>query len=77
MSDIGNALLAIVGGILTLAIISVIVGRNSKAPAAISATGALLSNVIAATVNPVSTAATNGNPALATFTAPQIPNIKF
>jgi hypothetical protein len=72
VKEFGAAILTIVGGILTLAIISVIVGRNSKAPQAIAATGRALSTVIASAVNPVATAATNGNPSVATYSTPQI-----
>jgi hypothetical protein len=53
--EIGGAVLAIVGGIITVAIVSVIVGTKSKAPAAISAAGGALSQVISAAVNPVAT----------------------
>lgn len=77
MKDFATVLLTIVGGILTLALVAVIVGRNSKAPQAIAATGQFVSNVIAAAVDPAATADTNGNPQRAAFTAPQIPNFKF
>src|ERR1700761_2272204 len=70
MMGLSNAALAIIAGISPVAIVSVIVGRQSKAPAAIQATGQLLSNVVAAAVNTVSTAASNGNLGANTFTNP-------
>lgn len=60
-SDIGSGLVAIGGLIITVAIVSVIVGHNSKAPGLVQATGSALGNVIAAAVNPVGNAANNGN----------------
>lgn len=72
LQNIGNGLLAIVAGVIAVAIVSVIVGRNSKAPAIIQASGQLLTNVVSAAANPianpVSTAATNGNADLNAFT---------
>lgn len=54
-----QAALAIVAGIITVAIVAVIVGQKSQAPAAIAATGGLLSTVIGAAVNPISATAAN------------------
>lgn len=66
LNDLGNAGLAILAGIVTIATISVIIGQKSQAPAAIQATGGAFASIIAAAVNPASTAATNGNPSLST-----------
>lgn len=54
MSEWEKLAVTIFGGILTIAVISVIVGRNSKAPAAIQAFGQALSSVVGAAVNPKS-----------------------
>ena len=54
MDDISKILLAFFGGIITLAIVSAIIGQKSQAPAAISAFGNSISKVVAAAVNPVS-----------------------
>lgn len=64
--------MAIFGAIITLAIISVLVGRNSRAPEAIGAAGGFLSRVIGAAVSPSATAATNGNPSDNAFGMPPI-----
>lgn len=66
LNDIGAAALTILAGVVGLATISVIIGQNSQAPAAIQATGGAFATIIAAAVNPSSTAATNGNPAAST-----------
>ena len=54
MDNFSSILLTIFGGIITLALVSVIVGRKSQAPQAIQAIGGAISNVVAAAVNPVS-----------------------
>lgn len=54
MSDVEQFLAVIFGSIITIAIVSVIVGKQSKAPQAIQAFGTALSSVVAAAVNPVS-----------------------
>lgn len=71
-TDIGQGLAAIGGAIIAVAIVSVIVGRNSTAPKLISATGASFAKIIAAAVNPVGNAANNGNLGTNTFTTPAI-----
>jgi hypothetical protein len=65
MDEISPALIAIVSGILAVATVAVIVSRNSSAPAAISASGGLLSSVISAAVKPVATASSSPSPSLA------------
>lgn len=71
MDNVEKIIFAVFGGIITVAIISVIVGKNSKAPEAIAAAGNFLSNIVGAAVNPVHTAATNGNLGANAFTNPQ------
>lgn len=70
-----NAGLAIIGAIITLAIVATLVGKNAQTPAVLKAGGDTLATVIGAAVNPVSTAATNGNLGANTFTAPSIGGI--
>lgn len=52
---------AIFGGIITLAIIATVVGRNSKAPQVIQASGSFIGNIVGAAVAPINTASTNGD----------------
>lgn len=61
MDSIEKIVFAIFGGIITLAIISTFVGKNSKAPEVIQASGSFLANIVAAAVAPINTASTNGN----------------
>jgi hypothetical protein len=61
MDNIEKIVFVVFGGIITLAIISTFVGRNSKAPEVIQAGGSFLSNIVAAAVAPINTASTNGN----------------
>lgn len=53
--------LTIFSAIIGLAILSVIISKRSQAPQVIQASATALSTVINAAVNPVATAATNGN----------------
>lgn len=61
MSDFEKVVTTIFGGILLLAVISVIVGRNSTAVAAIQAFGQALSSTVGAAVNPVSKSSTGAS----------------
>jgi hypothetical protein len=61
MNDIGELIMVVLGGIITVAIVSVIVGKKSQAPQAIQSIGSSVANVIAAAVNPVSAAYGYGN----------------
>jgi len=54
MRDIANAILAIVTGIIVLAIVSVILSRKSQTPSVIQSFGSFLGNVVGAAVKPVS-----------------------
>jgi|KBSSwiStaDraftv2_1062776.scaffolds.fasta_scaffold03689_21 hypothetical protein len=74
MSDISKTLLAIFGGIIGLAIISVIISKRSRAPEAIGAISNGLAKVVAAAVSPGATA-TNGDLGASTFSTPNIPNL--
>lgn len=71
MADFEKLIMAIFGGVLTLAIVSVIISKKSQAPQVIQASASALSNVIGAAVNPVQTAATNGNNGANPFSTPQ------
>ena len=53
MKDVGATLVGIFGAIITLAIISVIISRKSRAPEAIQALATGLANVVNAAVRPV------------------------
>lgn len=68
MGDIAKVLLTIFGAIVTLAIISVVISKKSRAPEAIGAISNGLARVVAAAVNPSATA-DNGNLGYNTFTA--------
>jgi hypothetical protein len=70
MEDVEKIILAVFGGIITLAIVATFVGKNSKAPAVIQSSGSFLSNIVAAAVNPVNTASTNGNLGINAFSNP-------
>jgi hypothetical protein len=59
MDDLGRGFLVIFGGIVTIAIVSVIVGRNSQAPQALQAASGALAQIVAAAVNPAGTNAAN------------------
>lgn len=53
MDEAGKGIIAIVTGIIGLAIAAVIVGAKAQTPAVIQAGGSALSSVIAAAVQPV------------------------
>lgn len=72
MSDLEQAFTAIFGGIVLLAIVSVIVSKKSQAPQAIQSIGSVVSNVVAAAVNPVTQNYGSGNLGLNTFSLPSI-----
>lgn len=61
MTDAEKFFSVVFGGILTLAIVSVIVGQKSQAPAAISAVSSGISQVVGAAVSPASVGANNGD----------------
>lgn len=66
-----KGILAIVGGIITVAIVAVLVSKKSNTVPAVHALGSFVANVIGAAVNPLSTSGTNGNLGNNPFTTPQ------
>ena len=72
LGDIWKEVLAIFGGVVTIAIISVIISKKSQAPAVLQAASSALANVVAAAVKPVNTATTNGNLGNNPFTTPNV-----
>jgi hypothetical protein len=73
LDDMVKGGLAVLSGIFLIALVSVIVGKTSKAPQAIQAIGSAVGTVIAAAVSPAGTSHTNGDPHLSTFTTPILP----
>ena len=61
MDKIATLIMAIFGGIITLAIISVIISRQSQAPQVIQAGASALGNVVSAAVNPLPQGSSQGN----------------
>jgi hypothetical protein len=53
MKDIGPAVIAIVAGIIGLAIVAVLVSKQAQTPAVLQAGGGALASVIGAAVAPV------------------------
>lgn len=54
MERFGNGLIAIVAGVIGLAVVAVIVSRNAQTPTVLTSAGSALSSVINAAVQPVS-----------------------
>jgi hypothetical protein len=54
MGEIGPAMVAVIAGIIGLAIVAVIVGKSAQTPQVLQAGGSALSAVIGAAVSPVS-----------------------
>ena len=54
MEKVGEVIIGIFTGTITVAIIAVVVSRNSQTPQVIQSAASALSNVIAAAVTPVS-----------------------
>jgi septal ring factor EnvC (AmiA/AmiB activator) len=59
MSNIGPMFIAVVGGVITLAMIAVAVSKNAQTSSVIQGAGTALSSVIGAAVAPVSGSTTN------------------
>jgi hypothetical protein len=59
MQGIGPGIIAIVAGIIGLAIVAVIVSKNAQTGTVIQSAGTALSSVIGAAVKPVSDASSN------------------
>lgn len=70
MNKFGTSLIGLFGAIITLAIISVIISKRSRAPEAIQAFSTGVASVVAAAVSPVSTSLTNGNLGASSFSTP-------
>lgn len=62
MNSAVSAVLAIVGGIITLAIVSVLISKNAQTPQVLGAAGGALSGVIAAAVSPVTGTGSGASP---------------
>ena len=58
-NDIGPGFIAIVGGVITLAMIAVLVAQKAQTSTVIQGAGTALSSVISAAVAPVSASTTN------------------
>lgn len=71
LQNIGNSGLAVIAAIIGLATLAVIVGSKNTAPL-VHASGDTLANIIRAAVNPVGTAATNGNPTANAYSMPSV-----
>lgn len=64
-----TVIMTIIGGIIGLAMLSVILGRNAQTTGVINASGSALSNVINAAVSPVTTSSTNGHLGLSSLSS--------
>jgi hypothetical protein len=59
MNSIGPGFIAVIGGIITLAMVAVAVSKNAQTSTVISGAGTALSSIIGAAVAPVSGSTTN------------------
>lgn len=59
MSSIGPTFVAVVGGIIALAMLAVAVSKKAQTPQVLTGAGQALSSVISAAVGPVSGSSTN------------------
>jgi membrane DNA delivery protein len=53
MNNIGPTFVAVIGGIIALAMVAVLVSKKAQSPAVIQSTGSALSSIINAAVSPV------------------------
>ena len=60
MNSIGPTLITVVGGILTLAMVAVVVSQNANTQNVLTGAGTALSTIIGAAVAPVSGSGTGG-----------------
>jgi hypothetical protein len=72
VDNLASSLLSIFGGIITLALVAVVVSRNARSADAIHAAGSALSNVVGAAVAPLNDTNKSVNLGLNSFTAPAI-----
>lgn len=70
MENVEKVIMAVFGGVIVLAIWSVIVSKKAQTPQVIQAASTALSQIVAAAVNPIATASTNGNLGLNPFSLP-------
>lgn len=70
MDKVGNVIMGIFGGVLTLAIIAVIISKKSQTPEVIQASASALANVIGAAVNPIVQNNGSGHNGTNTFSLP-------
>lgn len=75
MSEVEKLITAIFGGVLALAIVSVILSQKSQTPQVLNAASGGLAQLIAAAVNPVQTSGSNGNLGNSSFTTPNISSL--
>jgi hypothetical protein len=74
MEGFEKVILGIVGGALTLAIVSVVLSKNAQTPRVLQAASSALSNVIAAAVSPVT--GSNGHLGNSAFTTPSLGSLQ-
>ena len=59
MSSIGPGIVAVIAGVITLAIVAVIVSKNAQTPQVLQGGGSALASIIGAAVQPVSGSGSN------------------
>lgn len=72
MEKTGQVFVTIFGAIIGLAILSVIIGRNSQAPQVLQGISSALSNVVHSAVTPIAMPPQSGNLGNNTFSSPSI-----
>lgn len=77
MDEAVKVAVGIFSGFVTVAIISVIISRQSQTPQVIQATSTALANVVAAAVQPVHTSQSNANLSIPAFGGVQMPQRGF
>lgn len=59
MNSIGPTIITIIGGVITLAIIAVVVSQKAQTPQVLQSSGGALASIIGAAVQPVTGATSN------------------
>jgi hypothetical protein len=59
MGQIAPAVVAVIAGVIGLAIVAVVVSKNAQTPTVVSSAGAALAQIIGAAVSPVAGSSTN------------------
>lgn len=72
MDKFGQLIMAVFGGIITLAIVAVVVSRKAQTPAVIQAASSALANVVGAAVNPIVQRNGSGNIGHNAFSLPNL-----